>query len=31
MEGVVNGVEDGLEEDWKLEGCLSLDVTNSVL
>ena len=28
MEGPGNGVEGGLEEDWKLEGDLSVDVTN---
>ena len=31
MEGIGNGVENGLEEDWKLEGVLSFDVTNSTL
>ena len=31
MEGLRNGVDDGLEEDWKLGGDLSFDVTNSTL
>jgi len=29
MKGLGNGVVDGPEEDWKLEGDLSFDVTNS--